>query len=247
MTGLSAPLGPFPTPQMVAAGGSLQLQHTACICEPGDGIWGRVSCSETTCSPLSHLSCALRPPYTPLSMHVPPEPLTAVSGLSHTGLLRFWPGLHSQVLRTGEGKGICGADSPSSRMPLFPTTLPIHPELQQPLAKGGSRLGRAEAQLEATGELSSQPENKIRVLSIPWDWYAAPRRPSHSPSPSPETRSTAIPAAPLPSPGQGPHAGTRRSLAPSGAAGMGADVGVVQMWVQGLAVPRCAPSLRTEP
>lgn len=230
MTGLSAPLGPFPTPQMVAAGGSLQLQHMACICGPGDGIWGWVSCSETPCSPLSHPSCAPRPPCTPLSVHVPPEPLTVVSGLSHMGLLRFWPGLHSRVLRAGEGKGICGADSPSSRMPLSPTTLPIQPELQQPLAKGRSRLGRAEGQLEATGELSSQPENKILVLSIPWDWHAAPPAPAQ-PLTVPRDPQHSHPHCSAPQPWAGsPYrdrglAGTQRCSWDGCRCGGGADVG----------------------
>lgn len=169
---------------MVVAGGSLRFRHTACVCEPGDGIWGRVRHSETPCSPLSQPSCGPRHPCTPLSMHVPTEPLTAVSGLSDMGLLGSWPGPHGWVLRAGEEKRACRAAPPQQQGPHRPP--PPSPSALSSISllgkRGGSLLGRAEGQLEAAGQLPSQPQNEPLVLPIPQDWHADHPTPPPSPA-----------------------------------------------------------------
>lgn len=224
---------------MVVAGGSLRFRHTACVCEPGDGIWGRVRHSETPCSPLSQPSCGPRHPCTPLSMHVPTEPLTAVSGLSDMGLLGSWPGPHGWVLRAGEEKRACRAAPPQQQGPHRPP--PPSPSALSSISllgkRGGLSWGGQRDSWRPRG--SSHRSLKMSPLSCPSRRTGMQTTPPHPPAlhsstPSPGTPQHSHPHWPTP---------LLRAGCPCRAPQHPAvQPGWVQMGVQGLVLPSCSPS-----
>lgn len=160
-----------------------------------------------------------------------PEPHGAV------GVLAWTPWLSAQG--RGRKRDLQGSPPPAAGPPSPPQPSPSAPRLQQPPREGGGlswRRQRDSWRPRAVPITASKQAPCPRPLV--GTAHSPPRIPWLGPTPSPGTPSTATPGALRPCPGQGTHGGTW------GAPGHqdGCRQGWVQMWVQGLVLPRCAPS-----